>query len=140
MVIADLMSANVGAERMQRLQPLRSLIDRGVHVAGGSDAPVIFPDWKEGMQFAVTRETAPTGAVLNASEALSIEQAIRMYTIEAAWQDHAEDVRGSIEPGKLADFCVLDKDILGIDPHQIKGIRTLMTLVGGRVVYAATKN
>ncbi|MFO1466424.1 MAG: amidohydrolase [Steroidobacteraceae bacterium] len=139
-VIADLMSANVGAERMQRFQPLRSLIDRGVHVAGGSDAPVIFPDWKEGVQFAVTRETAPTGAVLNASEALSIEQAIRMYTIEAAWQDHAEDVRGSIEPGKLADFCVLDKDILGIDPHQIKGIRTLMTLVGGRVVYDATKN
>jgi predicted amidohydrolase YtcJ len=139
-VIVDLMSANVGAARMQRFQPLRSLIEADVHVAGGSDAPVIFPDWKQGVQFAVTRETEPSGKVINADERISVQQAIRMYTIEGAWQDHAEDVKGSIEPGKLADFCVLDEDILSIDPHKIKDIKTTMTIVGGRIVHDTTKD
>jgi predicted amidohydrolase YtcJ len=60
-----------------------------------------------------------------------------MFTVEGAWQDRAEDIKGSIEAGKLADFCVLDEDILTVEPHRIKDIRTLMTMVGGKVVYDA---
>ena len=51
--------------------------------------------------------------------------------------DHMERVKGSIEPGKLADFCVLENDILTVDPHEIKDLRTAMTIIGGKVVYDA---
>jgi predicted amidohydrolase YtcJ len=60
-----------------------------------------------------------------------------MYTIEGAWQDHMEQTKGSIEVGKLADFCILDQDILTVEPHSIKDIRNLMTIIGGKIVYDA---
>jgi hypothetical protein len=62
-----------------------------------------------------------------------------MYTIEGAWLDHMEDIKGSIEVGKLADFCILDKDILNISPKEIVNIQNLMTIVGGKIVYDAGK-
>jgi predicted amidohydrolase YtcJ len=58
-----------------------------------------------------------------------------MYTISAAWQDHMENRKGSIESGKLADLCVLGEDILSVEAHSIKDIPVIMTVVGGRVVY-----
>ena len=112
------MSQTVGKERMIRFLPLKSLMDRGVHVAGGSDGPIIYPDWKRGVQFAVSRETEPAGNVVNALERIASDQAIRMFTMEGAWQDQMEDVKGSIEPGKLADFCVLDQDLLTVEPRR----------------------
>jgi len=105
---------------------LRDLIDSGVHVAGSSDVPCARPDWKIGI----------TGAIL---QGCTIKQAIRMYTIEGAWLDHMEDIKGSIEVGKLADFCILDKDILNISPKEIVNIQNLMTIVGGKIVYDAGK-
>jgi len=60
-----------------------------------------------------------------------------MYTINGAWQDHMENIKGSIELGKLADFCVLGEDILTIDPHKIKDIPVFMTIAGGKIVYNA---
>jgi predicted amidohydrolase YtcJ len=138
-VVADLMGSVVGEERMMKFLPLKSLIDSGVHVAGGSDGPIIYPDWKKSVQFAVLRETEPAGNVINVEERITIDRAIRLVTIEGAWQDHMETVKGSIEPGKLADFCVLDQDILTVDPHKIREIKTLMTMVGGKVVYNIMK-
>lgn len=70
-------------------------------------------------------------------QCVTLAEAIATYTINGAWLDHMENLKGSIEAGKLADFYVLDKDILAIDPHEIKDIRTLMTIVSGRVVYDA---
>ncbi|MCX7177924.1 MAG: amidohydrolase family protein, partial [Proteobacteria bacterium] len=63
-------------------------------------------------------------------------EAIRTYTINGAYQDHLETVKGSIEVGKVADFCIIDRDILTVDPHQIRSIKVLKTIVGGKVVYA----
>jgi predicted amidohydrolase YtcJ len=103
--------------------PLKGLIDRGVHVSASSDVPCAGPDWRLGIQGAI-------------SDKLTMEQAIRMYTIEGAWLDHMEDIKGSIEVGKLADFCILDKDILTVD---IGDIQNLMTIVGGKIVYDAGK-
>jgi hypothetical protein len=128
---------SVGRESAARLLPLKTLADAGVHVSGGSDAPVIFPDWKQGVQAAILREFVPENAIIGSEQSISREQAIRMYTIEGAWQDHMEHVKGSIEVGKLADFCILDEDILSFEPHRIKDIRTLMTIVGGKTVYDA---
>jgi predicted amidohydrolase YtcJ len=139
--LANVMSGpiafSVGKERATKLLPLKTLMEAGVHVSGGSDAPVTLPDWKQGIQAAVLRESIPADLSADSGQCISREQAIRMYTIEGAWQDHMEQVKGSIEPGKVADFCILDEDILSIEPHKIKDIRTLMTIAGGKIVYDA---
>ncbi|MBW1774932.1 MAG: amidohydrolase family protein, partial [Deltaproteobacteria bacterium] len=62
-------------------------------------------------------------------------EAIRTYTVNGAWQDHMEDVKGSIEMGKFADFCIINKDLLTVDPHKIGEIQVLMTIVGGKIVF-----
>ena len=59
-----------------------------------------------------------------------------MYTMGGAWQDRQEHIKGSIEPGKLADLCVLDKDILSVDPREISSINNVMTIMDGEVVWA----
>ncbi len=133
-IVMNFLPHSVGMERTTRYGCLRTLLDAGVHVAGGSDAPVTYPDWKTTIQSIVTRDYMPEG---KPARHVTVEEAIRMFTVEGAWQDRAEDIKGSIEAGKLADFCVLDEDILTVEPHRIKDIRTLMAIVGGRVVYDA---
>jgi predicted amidohydrolase YtcJ len=133
--ISDYMENLVGEERSARQWPLRILMDAGVHVSGSSDAPVTYPNWKQGVQSAILRESKATGKVSGPEQRITREEAIRMYTIEGAWQDHMEKRKGSIEVGKLADFCILDKDIMTVEPHSIKDIRTLATIVGGHIVY-----
>jgi predicted amidohydrolase YtcJ len=132
---SDAMDKLVGIELSTRQFPLRKLIDAGVHLSAGSDAPVVYPSWQAGIQGAVLRESKATGTVRGPDQRISVEEAIRMYTIEGAWQERAENVKGSIEPGKLADMCVIDQDILSIEPHGIKDIKNLMTVVGGKVVF-----
>jgi predicted amidohydrolase YtcJ len=135
--ISDFMDNLVGEKRSAWQWPLRAYIDNGVHLSGSSDAPVNYPNWKQGIEAAILRESKATGKVSGPEQCISREEAIRSYTIEGAWQDHMEDIKGSIEAGKLADLCVLDEDILTVDPHQIKDIRTLMTIIGGKIVYDA---
>ena len=105
-------------------------------VAGGSDAPVVSYNPFLGMYAAVTRRTQ-TGRVLGSEEKVTVEEAIRLFTINAAYSTFEEDLKGSIEVGKLADMIVLDRDILTIPPEEIKEIRVLMTMIGGEVVYKA---
>jgi len=135
--ISDFMATVVGPQRAAYHWPLRTMLDNGVRVANSSDAPVIYPDWKQGVQGAVLRESKATGQVSGPDQRVTLAEAIATYTINGAWLDHMENLKGSIEVAKLADFCVLDKDILAVDPHEIKDIRTLMTIVSGRVVYDA---
>jgi hypothetical protein len=75
------------------------------------------------------------GKVIGPEQRISREEAIRAYTLAGAWQDHLEYVKGSIEVGKLADFCILSDDILSIEEHGIGRISVLMTIVGGSVVW-----
>lgn len=131
-IVTNFLPHSVGMERAAKYGCLRPMLDAGVHVAGGSDAPVTYPDWKASVQSIVSRNYNPEG---EPARHVTVEEAIRMYTIEGAWQDRAEDIKGTIEEGKLADFCVLDEDILTVEPHRIKDIRTLMTIVDGKVVY-----
>ena len=81
------------------------------------------------------RKDKATGEVLGPEQCLSVEQAIRSYTINGAWQDHQEQVRGSIEVGKLADFTVIGENILAVDPNKIHETPILYTIVDGRIVY-----
>lgn len=136
-LLSHYMAELVGEERTARQFPLQTMIRAGVHVSASSDAPVNMPDWKKGVASAVLRKGKADGRVSGPEERVTVADAIRMYTIEGAWQNHQEKRKGSIEPGKLADFCILDENILEADPHRIENIKTRMTIAGGRVVYDA---
>jgi len=114
----------------------QAYMDDGTIVAGGSDAPCFSFNWREGVQFAVTR-TTETGEQLRPDLAMRLEDAIRMYTIEGAKQEHMENVRGSIEINKVADFQVLGEDIFECPQNGIGKIPVVMTIFNGKVVYEA---
>ncbi|MCL4369102.1 MAG: amidohydrolase family protein [Actinobacteria bacterium] len=134
-IIADALPACLGSERAERDWPFTGALKAGVCLASSSDLPVTYPNWREGVQTMLRREGVPSGKVSGPAECIGIEDAIRTYTINGARQDRMEHLKGSIEVGKLADFAVLDADILTVDPHTIKQIGVDMTVVGGQVVY-----
>jgi predicted amidohydrolase YtcJ len=89
------------------------------------------------LQNAVTRQTAegePKGGWIP-SERISLGDAIKGYTLNAAFAGHREETEGSLEPGKLADLIVVSQDLFNIDPHKIGDTKVLLTMVGGRAVY-----
>jgi predicted amidohydrolase YtcJ len=137
--IGNLMVGITGEQRAAYHWPLKTLFDKGVNVTNSSDASVTYPDWRQGVESAVLRKDKATGKVIGPEQCITVEQAIRSYTINGAWQDHQEHVRGSIEVGKLADFTIIKDDILTIDPNKIHEIPVLYTIVGGKTIYKNTK-
>jgi hypothetical protein len=137
--IGNLMVGITGEKRAAYHWPLKSLFDGGVRVSNSSDASVTYPDWRQGVESAVLRKDKATGKVLGAEQCISVEQAIRSYTINGAWQDHQDNVRGSIEVGKLADFTIIGDDILTADPNKIYEIPVLYTICDGKTVYKNPK-
>jgi len=133
--ISDFEPTVVGEERAAYEWPMRTVLNAGANLTSSSDAPVTYPNWRQGVQDAVLREGWVSGKVNGPEECIRVEEAIRTYTINGAWQDHMEDIKGSIEIGKLADLCVIDGDILEIDPHDIGKISVIMTMVGGKIVF-----
>jgi predicted amidohydrolase YtcJ len=121
-------------DRSDQLYSFGSWRRAGITVAGSSDAPVITANPLTGIRDAVLRRTAE-GRVLGPAERLTAREALALYTTAAAYALHREAEIGSLEPGKLADFAVLDKNPLEADPEQIAGIRVLATVLGGRPVY-----
>jgi len=125
----------VGRAMADRMQPLRKLLNMGLAIAGGSDSIAgEFYDWRKGIKAAVLRRT-PEGSPFCPEQAITLKEAIRMYTINGAYQEFAEHERGSIEPGKFADFTVLDRNIFEIPPEEIDTVRVVRTVVGGRTVF-----
>ena len=103
-------------------------------MAGSSDAPVITADPLLGLRDAVLRRTGD-GLVLGPAERLRAGEALDLYTTQAAFAMHREDEIGSLEPGKLADFVVLDRNPLRTDPERITDIQVLATVLDGTPVY-----
>jgi predicted amidohydrolase YtcJ len=134
-MISDFESAVVGEARAAYEWPMRTVLNAGANLTSSSDAPVTYPNWRLGVQAAVLREGLVTGNVSGPEECITVEDAIRTYTINGAWQDRMDTVKGSIEVGKVADFCIIADDILRVDPHKIGEIGVLMTIVGGRIVF-----
>ena len=123
----------LGEERLPGYYPMRSFKDHGIVAAGNSDG--FGKNWAiTGIHGCVTRRSS-TGRSLAEEQAISMIDAIRAYTINAAYLEGKEGEKGSIEPGKLADMVVLDRDLLTVDPGEIIETRALMTIVGGEVVY-----
>ncbi|TFJ92452.1 amidohydrolase [Lentibacillus salicampi] len=127
----------LGAERIKYSYAWRKIIDSGSHIIGGSDAPVELVNPFHGIYAAVTRmdrDGNPHGGWYP-EEKMTREEAIRAFTIWAAEGSLEEDLKGSLEKGKLADFLVIDQDIMEIPEEQLKDITVLATVVGGNVVY-----
>jgi len=129
----------IGRERAKTTYAFRSLIESGAHVAFGSDWYVAPATPIEGIYAAVTRRTLddanPDGWV--PEQKISVEQALHAYTYEGAFASFEEDIKGTLKPGMLADFVLLDRDLTAIPPETINKTRVLKTVVGGRVVYSA---
>jgi predicted amidohydrolase YtcJ len=134
-VFSDVIDQLIGIPRSEWQFPVRSLLDAGVHVSLSSDTPVAEPDWLQGVEAAVLRKSKASGTVRGPAQRISVAEAIRAYTMGGAWQDFMEKRKGSLEPGKLADFCVLDRDILTVDPEEIHAIKNVATVVGGKRVF-----
>jgi predicted amidohydrolase YtcJ len=124
-------------ESSDQLYAFASWRRAGIPVAGSSDAPVITASPLTGIRDAVLRRTA-AGQVLGPGERLTAHDALAMYTRAAAFAMHREDDIGSLEPGKLADFVVLDASPLDVAPERIGDIEVLATVVGGTPVYQST--
>lgn len=122
--------------RAHRLQPYREMADAGVRFAISTDAPVASYRPVDTIASAVLRRTA-SGATIGADQALSLEEAVRAYTLDAAHSYFADDRLGSLEPGKLADITVLDGDLFATTPDQIADLGVTATIVDGAVAYAA---
>ena len=126
-----------GPDRVSRAWPWRSVETTGGKLAFGSDWPVVTISPWPGVQNALTRQTAegePAGGWVP-KERISIEDAVRGYTLGAAFAGRREKTEGSLETGKLADLIILSKDLFTIEPPDILNEEVLVTMVGGKVVY-----
>ncbi|HEX5568983.1 MAG TPA: amidohydrolase [Streptomyces sp.] len=134
--VGDTMAEALGPERVPWLYRHRSFLDHGLRVPGSSDRPVAPGAPLLGMQSMVER-LSRDGAVLGPDERVTAEQALRAYTLDAAWASHDEDRRGSLTPGKYADLVLLSDDPVETDSSRIGAIGVLATFVAGECVYGA---
>ena len=119
---------HLGMARARWLYPLKTLLNAGVHVIAGSDTPMEPLSPLQGIQAAATREFFP-------EERITVYDALRIYTIYAAYASFEENIKGSIEAGKLADVTILSNDPQSVPQNEIGDIEVEMTIIGGRVVY-----
>jgi hypothetical protein len=123
----DYYRALLGDERLKRANAFRSILDQGIIVSGGSDTPVTRMNPLGGIHACVNHPLK--------EQRIDVCEAIEMFTINGAKTGFEEDIRGSIEPGKLADFVVLSQDPYRVPREKIGDIKVEMTIVGGQVVY-----
>ncbi|OGO06993.1 MAG: hypothetical protein A2Y92_04175 [Chloroflexi bacterium RBG_13_57_8] len=126
--------ATVPSIQQPWLYRVKSLLEKGVTVAGSSDAPVVPVNPLVGIYAAVTRRAA-SGQSLLPEEAVSPPDAVKLYTVNAAYASFEEGIKGSISPGRLADIVVLSDDPTSVPPEKIKDIKVEMTIIGGKVVW-----
>jgi len=124
-------------DRAGRLLPLRDEIDRGVTVVLSSDSDVTSFRPLDTIANAVRRTTA-SGSAIGANQRLSVQEALRAHTADAAFALRRERDIGSIEPGKLADLVVLEQDLAGLPPADIPAVPVSMTIVDGAIVHQAS--
>lgn len=136
--IGDTMTEAVGPDRTPWLYRHRSFLDAGLRVPGSSDRPVAPGPPLLGMQSAVER-TSSAGRLVGPDERVTAEQALRAYTVEAAWAAGEEDRRGRVVPGALADLALLDDDPVTVDGRRIGSLAVQATFVGGECVYGAER-
>ncbi len=134
---APLLVRRMGAEAVGRATPIRDWMDAGVVVGGGSDSPVTPFQPLLGIWHAITRWVDALTLVLGREQAITAQQALEMYTRNGAWLCFAENDRGMLRAGMLADWVCLSVDPLTCRPDDIRTATVRATAVGGVIVYAA---
>lgn len=130
----DIHMKNFGNERGNHISPVKDALDRGVVVNFHQDTPVTKPNMLHSVWCAVNR-ISRSGEVIGADQKISVYEALKAVTIQAAYEYFEEDSKGSIETGKRADLVVLDRSPLEVDPMEIKEIQVVMTIKDGDVIY-----
>jgi predicted amidohydrolase YtcJ len=127
----------IGPERSKTTYPFRSFLDKGAVLAFGTDWTVAPLEPMISIKAAVTRQTLdgkhPDGWV--PEQKITVEEAVRAYTVGSAYAEFAEDKKGTLTVGKLADVVMIDRDIFSINPVEIENAKVTLTIVNGRVVY-----
>ena len=121
----------LGKARARWVYPFKTLLKEGVVVCAGSDCPVEPISPLLGVWAAMAKQP-------NSEESLTVEEALKLYTINAAYASFEENLKGTIEEGKLADMVVLSDDPFKVKPEKIREIKVLMTVVGGKIVYKSS--
>jgi predicted amidohydrolase YtcJ len=153
-VVADLQPAwlwldgatlreHFGEQRLEFFQPYRTLFDHDVVIGGGSDHMQKIGSLRSvnpynpflGMWITLTRQPRNAAAPLHPEQLITREEAIRLYTINNAYLSFEEHLKGSLEPGKWADFIIIDRDLLTCAVDDVKNTRVLETFLGGKRVY-----
>ena len=134
----DAWLAALDAERAHRLQPYRELIDAGVRFALSSDAPVASHRPLDTIASAVLRTTV-SGAVVGPAQALTVEEAVRACTVDAAASIFADDRLGTLEVGRLGDVVVLDRDLFATPHQELASVEVDLTMVSGEVAYDSAR-
>ena len=131
--------ARTGHKRAETTYAFRTLLDTGATLAFGTDWFVAPLNPLLGIYAATTRRTLdgknPNGWI--PEQKISVEEAVRAYTVGSAYAEFTDDVKGTLAPGKLADIVIIDRDIFKIDPVEIEKAKVTMTIMDGRAVYEA---
>jgi hypothetical protein len=114
---------------------MRSYLDAGIRAVIGCDAPTATPEVTRGLDGAINRIDRKTGKVCGASQKISMMEAIRCYTINGAYASFEDNIKGSVEVGKLADLTIFNEDILAIDPVDIVKSEIDYTVIDGEICY-----
>jgi predicted amidohydrolase YtcJ len=133
----DMAENRLGKERLKGAYAWRRFLDQGTRIAGGSDFPVESPNPFFGLHAAVTRTdhaNLPPGG-WHPEHAMTLVEAFRAFTLDAAYAQHQERTLGSLEPGKWADFILIDRDLFKIPPQEIWKIQVAQTWVAGSRVH-----
>jgi predicted amidohydrolase YtcJ len=132
--LGDSYIENFTSEQLSLSYPGRAWIDHGIVAAGSSDAPVVSADPFVNLRSAITRLTQD-GQRMGPDQGVTVDEAIRMFTLNGAYASFEEHLKGSIIEGKLADLVVLDRDPRQVAPVELHTLRAEMTVIDGRVVY-----
>jgi len=111
--------------RVKKSSPLQSILNAGIHLSGGSDAPVTHPDPIEGIYGACNHPYDP-------DQSISVTEALKMYTYEVAWTSFDEKERGSLEKGKIADMVILNQDPLALGPEELRSLKVEKLFLNGK--------
>ena len=136
--LGDSYYENVGKERSAWLKPHRAWIDEGVMVGAGTDSPVTPYLPFVSLWTAIARRTEVKDTQMGTEQKVTREEAVRMYTINGAYLTFEEDLKGSLEPGKLADIVIIDRDIMTCAEDDIKDTKVLRTILGGKTIYSTS--
>lgn len=125
---------NYGEERAYRMFAAKSFLNRGILAAGSSDCPITFSNPILNMHLACNR-TTQTGQVINPEECIGVMDALRMFTYNGAYASFEEDIKGTLEEGKLADLAVLSEDLTKVKPENLRDLVVDMTFIDGEKLY-----